>query len=169
MLPRHKYCPWSSWPDDAPLKIENGKNEIGVIKTPGGVEIRFVDTEKKEKMIVTTPSGVELNIDDEAQTIKLEDKAAENALILDWKNGEATLKAKTTLTLSAGDTTLALESSGKITGTGKGAITLDGSDIALKGKASVKAKGAMAEVKADGQLTLQGGVAQLKGSMVKIN
>ena len=160
------------WADKtpAPLKIENGKNEIGLIKTPNGTEIRFVDTKDKEKLILTTPSGALLHIDDEAKTVQLKDKKAENALTLDWGKGEAEFKAKTKLTLSAGKTSIVLESSGKITGKGTGAISLDGSDIALKGKASVKAQGAAAEIKADGQLTLQGGgVAQLKGAMVKIN
>ncbi len=160
------------WADttSAPAKIEDGKNEIGLIKTPNGTEIRFVDTKEKEKLILSTPSESELHIDDEAKTIQFKDKGFENALTLNWEKGEIELKAKTKLTLSAGETSIVLESSGKITGKGSGAVSFDGSDIALKGKASFKAQGATAEVKADGQLTLQGGgIAQLKGATVKIN
>lgn len=168
----HPFVIGNYWADKtpAPLKIENGKNEIGLIKTPGGTEIRFVDTKEKEKLLITTPSGAALCIDDEAKAIQANDKKAENALILNWGKGEATLKAKTKLTLSAGDTSIVLESGGKITGNGKGAVSFEGTEIALKGKSGVKAQGATVQVKADRQLSLQGGgIAELKGGIVKIN
>ncbi len=168
----HPFVIGNYWADkvSAPLKIEGGKNEVGLIKTPNGMEIRFVDAKDKEKLTLTTPSGATLSIDDEAKTIRFNDKEAKNALTLNWENGEAELKAKTKLTLSAGKASVILESSGKITGKGSGAVSFEGSDIALKGKSSVKAQGATAEIKADGQLKLQGGgVAELKGGMVKIN
>ncbi len=165
----HPFVIGHYWADTtlAPLKIENGENEIGLIKTPNGTEIRFVDTKSAEKLILTTPSGAQLSIDDEAQTVQLNDSGG-NSLTLKG-GGEAVLNAGSKITLSAGGASIVLEG-GKITGSGSGAVSFNGSDIALTAESGVNAKGATVEVNSDGQMTLQaGGAAELKGSTVNIN
>jgi uncharacterized protein involved in type VI secretion and phage assembly len=154
----------------APYKIESGKNEVSSIKTPKGIEIKLDDKDGKQKLLLTTPSGAQLQIDDEKKTILLQDKDAGNALTLKWEAGEIALKAKKKLTLAAGDTTISLESSGKIEMKATSAVKAEAANVELKAKSAVKAEGATAEVKATGQLTLQAsGMTQLKGAMVKIN
>ncbi|MDR2615024.1 MAG: phage baseplate assembly protein V [Oscillospiraceae bacterium] len=154
----------------APYKIDSGKNEIASVKTPRGIELRLDDKDGKQKLLLTTPSGAQLLIDDEKKTIQLQGKDADSALTLKWESGEIALKAKKKLTLAAGDTTITLESSGKLGLKASSAISADAANVELKAKSAVKAQGATAEVKATGQLTLQAsGIAQLKGSVVKIN
>ena len=138
-----------------PYVIEGGKVQEFSIKTPGGTELLFHDEKKKEKVTLTLPSGTTLIVDDEKQAVSLKDKAGGNALTMDLKGGNVALKAKTKLTLSAGQTTITLESSGNIT---------------QKANAKVAIQGAQAEVKATAALTLQAtGPATLKGAIVNIN
>ncbi len=146
-----------------PYVIEGGKVQEFSIKTPGGTELLFHDEKKKEKVTLTLPSGTTLIVDDEKQAVSLKDKAGGNALTMDLKGGNVALKAKTKLTLSAGQTTITLESSGNITQKAAGNIT-------QKANAKVAIQGAQAEVKATAALTLQAtGPATLKGAIVNIN
>lgn len=162
----------SFWAGDvqAPYQIEKGKNEISSIKTPKGTEIKFDDSEGKEKLIITTPSGAKIHLDDEAKSLAAQDKNGDNALVIKWEAGEIELKAKTKLSLSAGETKIVLESSGSLSGQSAKDLKLKSGNVELKGDASVKAEGAAVDVKASGQLTLQAsGVNTIKGSLVKIN
>ena len=153
----------------APYKIEDGKNELISIKTPTGSELKFEEEADKQKITITTPSGAVIKIDDEAKTILVEGDA-DNSLTLNWGSGEIALKAKTKLTLSAGDTELVLESSGNLSGTASQKISAEAANIELAGSSKFAAEGATAEVKSSGQLTLQAsGMTTVKGATVQIN
>ncbi len=155
---------------DATYPVKDGVNEIRSIKTPSGIEIKLDDEKDKQKLSITVPSGTLVSLDDEKKTISVQDKKAENKLIINWEKGEITLAAKTKLTLSAGDTSLTLESSGNMEGKASKAVKLTGADVAIKGNSSVKADGASVELKASGMLKAQAsGNAVIKGAMVQIN
>lgn len=154
----------------SPYVIENGKVYNFSIKTPGKTELLFYDEPKKQRVTLTLPSGAKLEIDDEKESIRLQDKQGDNALLLDIKGGKAVLQAKTKLTLSAGDTSIVLESGGNITQKGKGKISVEGTTVEIKGKSKLALSGATAEVKADATLDMKAtGPASLKGAIVKIN
>lgn len=162
----------SYWANDikAPYSIKDGVNEIRCIKTPAGIEIKLEDTEKKEKLTLTTPSGAMLQLDDENKSLALQDKNGENKLTILWEKGEITLAAKTKLTLSAGDTSLVLESSGNLTATASKAMECSANDISLQSKASFKAEGAQMDLKSSGVLNAQAsGNTVIKGLAVQIN
>ena len=130
-----------------PYTIQDGKVYNFSIKTPNGTELLFYDEPKKQKVTLTLPSGTVLSIDDENQAVALKDKGGDNALTMDLKGGNIALKAKTKLTLSAGDTT-----------------------VEEKGTAQVSVQGKVVEVKADATMTLQAsGPNTIKGAMVNIN
>lgn len=153
-----------------PYTVQDGKVHNFSIKTPGGTELLFYDEPKKERAVLTLPSGAVLTVDDGAQSAALQDKDGKNALTMDFKGGNITLKAGTKLTLSAGDTSVVLESSGDLTQKASNRITVQGAQIEEKGSASVKIEGGTAEVKASSTLTLQAsGPAALKGAVVNIN
>lgn len=153
-----------------PYVIENGKVHNFSIKTPGGTELLLYDEADKQKAALTLPSGAVLRIDDEKQAAALQDKAGDNALTMDLKGGNITLKAKTKLTLSAGDTTITLESSGAVTVKASNKVSIQAANIEEKGSAKVAIEAGTAEVKANATLTLQAsGPAALKGAVVNIN
>lgn len=153
-----------------PYTIAEGKIHNYSIKTPGGTELLFYDEPDKQKVTLTLPSGAVLSVDDEKKTATLSDKNADNALTINFEKGEIKLSAKTKLTLSAGETTIVLESSGNITEKSSAKISMEAATIEGKASAKLALSGATSEVKADATLTLQAsGPANLKGAIVKIN
>jgi len=161
----------SYWANDIapPYKIEDGKNEVISAKTPTGSEIKFDDVKDKQKITVTTPSGAVILIDDEAKTLTVKGND-DNKMTVKWEDGEIELKSKTKLTLSAGDTSIVLESSGKIEGKASQKISFEASDIELTGKSSINADGAMVSVNSKGELKLTAsGNTTVKGTLVQIN
>ena len=153
-----------------PYTIQDGKVHNYSIKTPTGTELLFYDEPKKQKVTLTLPSGTVLSIDDEAQAVAVKDKSGENALEMDLKGGNVTLKAKTKLVLSAGQTTVTLESSGNITQKASSKIAMEAANIEGKGNAKVAVQGTTVEVKANATLDLQAsGPTNVKGAIVSIN
>ncbi|GHU57912.1 phage tail protein [Clostridia bacterium] len=171
----------SYWADavKAPYKVDSGKNETATIKSPKGVEIKFDLQDGKEKLTLTTPSKAVIEIDDENKKITVQGDSADNALLIDWGKGEIELKAKTKLTLSAGDSKITLESSGNASVESKSKLAMkslnvevnadSGFKVASNGTAELKATGSM-KVTATGPANLESSaVTTVKGSLVKIN
>ncbi len=153
-----------------PYTIEDGKVYHFSVKTPNGTELLLYDEPEQQKATLTMPSGTRLCLDEGGQAVTLADKAGKTLLTMALDKGEVTLAADTKLTLSAGDTAIVLESSGKMTQKASTEIDLEAATI--KGKASnqLALQGATAEGKADSTLNLKGGAqAALSGGMVKIN
>ena len=169
-----------------PYTIADGKVLDYSIRTPKKIELVFHDEDDKQSAALTMPSGSTIRVDDEKKSISVQDKDGKNALLMNLDKGEIALKADKKLTLSAGDTTITLESSGKVTIKGSGDISVEsGANLKLKGTPKVSAQATSVEIKADAQLKLQGaqasvkadatldlnasGPATLKGAIVKIN
>ena len=169
----HRPMVLGAWWDNKvkpPYTVQNGKVYEYSVKTPGGTELLFYDEPKKQRVTLTLPSGTVLTVDDEKQSAALRDAKSENALTMDFKGGNVVLKAKTKLTLSAGDTSLVLEAAGNMKQTAKNKVSIQGATIEEKGSAKVSIQGAETEVKATASLKLQSsGPTQVKGAMVNIN
>ena len=153
-----------------PYVIQDGKVYDFTIKMPSGTELHLYDEPGKQKVTLTMPSGTTLTMDDEGKKIALQDKGGENALTMDLKGGNIALKAKTKLELSAGQTTVTLESGGSLSVKSSKDIAIETATLTEKGSAQVSVQGAQVEVKATGTLDLQAsGITTVKGSMVNIN
>ena len=153
-----------------PFTIKEGKVEDYAIRTPQKIDLTFHDEEAKQTVTLTMPSGVVLKLDDENQTAALQDRDGKNALTLNFKTGEGTLCCEKKLTLSAGQTTITLESSGNLTMKCSGKLSMEGASIAGKAQDQLALQGATASVKGDGTLELSAsGSTTLKGGIVKIN
>lgn len=161
-------CLWNG-KDKLPAGVADEKNETKAVITKGGHKITFTETKDKEKITVTTPKGLEILLDDEKEAVRIQDKGKENSLVMDCKNGSMELKAKKDFTLTIGTKAVIKADSDSVKLT-SGTIQADAQQkIKLKGQ-TTSIQGTSVKVKADGELGLQAsGVAQLKGSMVKIN
>lgn len=156
--------------DTGGYTIEGGKVYNFSIKTPSGTELLFYDEPNKQKVTLTLPSGTVLSIDDESQAVALKDKNGDNALEMDLKGGNITLKAKTKLVLSAGDTSITLESGGNLTQKASGKVAVEAANIEEKGSAKVALQGGEVEVKSNGNMNLQAtGMAAVKGATLNLN
>lgn len=163
-------CLWNK-KNVIPAETAVEKNIVKRLKTKGGCEVVFVDEKEKESIEIHTPAGFHLRIDDEKKVISIEDKEKKNGICIEAEKGSVKLAA---------DKKMIFEASGKemlVLDGGRGSVSIKGDDIkeeasksyAVKGQ-NVKLEGTQMALKGNSQLNVQsGGVAQIKGSMVKIN
>lgn len=161
-------CLWNG-KDKLPEGVASEKNETKAVITKGGNKITFTETEGKEKITVNTPKGLEILLDDEKESIHVQDKEKENSLTMNCKNGSISLKAKKDFTLSIGTKEVVKADADTVKVT-SGTIQLDAQQTLKLSGQTTSVQGTSVKVKADGEMGLQAsGIAQLKGSTVKIN
>ncbi len=154
-----------------PKETLNEKNTVKRWKTKGGCEIIFDEEEGKEKVTIQTPGQMQIVLDDEKKHISVLDSDKENGFIIDGEKGEVSVMAKTKLELKVnGSAMITLDGNAKKTAVESDLVDIQaGQSLKMKGQSS-NLEGSMIKVKADSSLGLESGaMAQLKGSMVKIN
>lgn len=163
-------CLWNNT-NKLPEETANEKNFVKRLKTKGGCQIVFSEDEGKEKITVTTPGKLSIEIEDEKKTIKVGDEKGDNGFIIDAQNGTFTINAKTKIELKVGGNAMATFDGNSKTATVKaGTVSIEGEQtLKMKGQ-STELSGATINVKAQGSLKAEAsGVAEIKGTMVKIN
>lgn len=155
----------SLWVGDnsPPLTVEDGKNEVYKLITPGKSYVDFTDTEGKEKITVSTPKSRKIVLDDENKEISITDGTT--SIKITEQNGTTEIKCDKKLTIKVGS-----GASIEMDGT-TGAITIKANkEINISAaQLSEKASGT-AEISANGSLDLKSsGILTVKGSMTKIN
>lgn len=149
--------------------VEN--NTIRRLKTKGGCEVVFDDEEGKESICIKTPGELQLQIQDENQTILLQDKEGKSGISIQAEDGTVTLRADTKLILEVGGNgMLTLDGSGNSASVESGNISLNASQkLELKGQ-NTSLEGSMLDLNGQSSLKVQSsGMAEIKGTMVKIN
>lgn len=149
--------------------IDNSENEKKTIRTKAGNEIYIQDTKDKAVIQMKTVGGYMLEISEETKKITVTDKNKKNSLEIDAEGGAVTVKADKKLVLSVGGKdVIKLESSGA--SIVSSAVKIEGSQKIEQKAGQLSISGSTAEIKADANLTVKsGGVAQIKGSMLKLN
>ena len=163
-------CLWNKT-DKIPDNSVTKDNTIKKLKTKGGHEIIFDDTENKGKITISTPKKSEISVDDENSSITIKAKGddEENIIKIDSKNGEINVDSKKKIKLNAGSASIDIDGNGKKIVIKADNITLDGKTIKIKGQ-SVNIQGNQTEIKASASMNIKcDGVANIKGGMVKIN
>lgn len=163
-------CLWNQ-KNELPKETATEKNTIKRFKTKGGCEVVFEEEKDKEAVEVHTPAGLRIRIEDEKQTIAIEDREKKTGILMDAKEGGIKLFADKKIILEAG---------------GKEMVTLDGNAGSVTVKAddvreepsksyqvkaqNVRLEGTQTDIEGKSQLSVKsGGIAQLKGATVKIN
>ncbi len=163
-------CLWNN-KDTIPDDTVKEDNTIKKLRTRGGHEVIFDDTENKSKIKISTPKKSEILIDDENSAITITSKGdkGEDVINLDSKNGVINIKAQKKIKLDTGSSTIDIDGSGKKIEIKSDTISLDGKTIKIKGQ-SVNIQGNQTEIKASASLNVKcDGVTTIKGGMVKIN
>ena len=162
----------SYWNSDttAPLAVKDGKSEDYRFITPKKVDFSIHDEDKKQKFTVTMPSGTVVEIEDEKQTLTAKSSDGKTQLLMKMKDGDVELSAANQITLTAGQASITLEKSGKITIKGSDAVTVEGKSVTLKAQGKVSVQGLDVEVKATKDLNMSATAnASLKGMLLKLN
>ena len=154
-----------------------------VIKTRSGNQVHFIDEDGKEEIIITNKdfdnatNEIRLSMEGNGQiTImtkgKLDIKADSISMEADQ---DITIKAGTSLSIESGSDTAMKAQQMKIDAGPAYELKateskIESTSVSVKGSGQLKLEGAIASVKASGQLDLDGGgMANLKGGLVKIN
>ena len=178
-------CLWNRT-DTLPPDTANEKNTVKLIRTKGGNTISISEESGKEKITVETKGKLKLLLDDENQKISLQDEKADNAVVLDAKGGEMKFSSKKSAVFEMnGKKMLTLDGSANSVTVKAGSISLEADQgLKLKGQtlnqegSSTSIKGQDVKIESQAALSLKGtaslkaessGIAELKGTMVKIN
>ncbi len=155
------------------------QNNQKQLKTRSGHTVTLDDTQDGAFVTLSTAGGLTLRLDDGAKTITLKKAEGDTpSLTLDTDGDQATLSAGKGLTLSCGGAELSIDDQGNVTLSTNGDLTLSGKTVTLKAKTNFSAQGQQAEVKGSVSAAVSGqsrlelssdGIAQVKGSMVKLN
>jgi len=151
--------------DLPPMKYDKffaaGKVVRRQIRTAAGHVLEFDDTEGAEKFSVTSPGKRTIVFDDGAKTITVKDGGSNSVEIDSNSAGKITIK-------TGGDVTVEAGGNAKITA--KMAAEVDALNIKLTAKTSLELSGTMVKIAAKAMLDMDGGgMASLKGGLVKIN
>lgn len=162
-------CLWNSI-DTIPEGAVNKDNYIKKIKTKGGHELIFDDTDKKGKIDIITVNKMTISMEDENNCILIKADEDSNTIKIDSKNGEVTIKANKKINLDANGTKISVNGESNKIDISADNISLEGKSVKISGQSvSVEAKSSL-ELKASGSVNINSnGVANIKGSMVKIN
>ena len=152
-----------------PAETANKDNSVKLIRTQAGCMIRFSEEKGKEKIEIQTQGELKVTLDDEKQTAEVTDKDGKNQILLDTKGGQITLSADKKLSFQAGGTEI-LMMDGNQAALKAGTVKIEAEQsLSVKGQSS-KIEGVSMEMKASGTMKVEAsGVAQIKGSMLKLN
>ncbi|QHI72590.1 phage baseplate assembly protein V [Aminipila terrae] len=164
-------CLWSSGKNKIPENTAVKYNTVKRIKTKGGHEVIFNEEKNKGSFEIHTPKNLKITLDDEKQTINIQDHKGENILSIDGENGSVTIEAKKSICFEAGQkVSLKLNGTDNSIELKAGKIDLNANQASTIKAQNVKVSGTSVEVKGSGSTKVQtSGVLTLKGSMTKIN
>lgn len=157
--------------DQIPKETAVEKNTIKRICTKGKHEILFDDDADKGKLSIHTSKNLQITMSEKEKTISVSDADGKNVLLIDGENGSIQIKAEKKISLSAGGKDMII-----LDGNGK-KLTLQAEHVEEKGTQDLKiqtqnlsVKGEITELKAGGSFKINSsGIAEIKGTMVKIN
>ncbi len=146
----------------APATIENGENNLKIIKSKKDNLIIINDKDDELSIKIQTKNGYEVFIDDANKKIEIKDKDKSNMMQIDSGSGEVTINAKNKITLE----------------TDQSSVTLNKNSIDIKANKSIKLDAPTIDVKATSSFKVSssesvqiksGGVATFKGATIKLN
>lgn len=147
------------------------KNLKKHLKTKGGNEIEILDTEEKCHIKIMTKKESVFVIDDEQENCTISDKEGKNQILLDFKNGEITIKAEKKITLSTGKVEVVMDGQGgSLTQNADKIVTKASNSLEMEGSTKADIKSGMLSLSGSQTLKAEGGTTtEIKGAMVKIN
>lgn len=157
--------------DQLPESTAVEKNTIKKIRTKGKHEILFDDDEDSAHLTISTAENLHITMTEKEKKITISDADGKNILCLDGDQGELQLKADKKLSLSVGGKEmLKLDAdAGKISMAADHIEEKGNQDFKIKTQ-NLSVKGEMTELKAGASFKINSsGMAEIKGTMVKIN
>lgn len=157
------------------------KNDKKQFKTRSGHTVTLEDTDGDTSITVRSAQGLQLRLDDKQKRVTLKpEKSDEPSLTLDTdgEKNAVSLRAGKKMTLECGGAKIEIDSSGNISISTHGKLSVSAQSIELSATGKFFAKGQQVEVdgslsgKFSGQTKLEvtsSGITEVKGSLIKLN
>ncbi len=146
----------------------NQKNNVKVFAFSNGTLLRITEDQQGDMVEIMTAKKQQVVLDDKSQTVKVISKEGDSCMELNGKTGSVTMEAKESFTVKVGGKEVLTVS--------KSGLKVDADQMDLNGKSlkckasQAKLEGSTIELKAQGTLKAEcSGIAQIKGSMLKLN
>ena len=158
-----------------PMNIYDSKNADSMMfQFQNGLKIQIDTKPKSQKVSITTEAGHTVTLDDakNKESVQIANKGANTLFKIDLAKGEITLKAKSKISFSAGNSTMTIDKSGGVkVQSGQGKFDVDVQSSTIKAKSNFVAQaGAKAVVKGNANAVLQSsGQTVVKGAIAQIN
>ena len=151
-----------------PSNTSDKDNSIKVFCTPKGHAIRIEESSGKQNIEIITANKQRVFLDDKNGFIELSSGSKDNMVKIDGKGGTISVEAKKEISFKVGGKNCFKATSSEVV-VKSNKFSYDGNSLQLKGK-QTKIEGTAIEVKSQGNLAVQSsGVAQVKGSVLKLN
>jgi uncharacterized protein involved in type VI secretion and phage assembly len=151
-----------------PSGATDKENGVKLFATSKGQLIKIDESAGKQEIEIITSKKQRILLDDKNECVEISSGGNDNKIKIDGKGGKISIEAKTSITLKAGGKD-GIEIKATETSIKSQRLAYDGNVMELKGKQS-KIEGSVVDVKSSGNLTVQSsGMAQIKGSMLKLN
>lgn len=151
-----------------PANTADKDNSAKVYVSSCGHTIKIDESKDSPKIEIITGKKQSITLDDKEMKVTVTSDSSKSTLILDGKNGSVSIKAESDILFNAGGKELL-----KLSKTG---LEINSDSIKIKGKSldingnQTKISGSTIEVNAQGNLKVESsGIAQVKGSMLKLN
>jgi uncharacterized protein involved in type VI secretion and phage assembly len=143
-------------------------NGVKLFSTSKGQLIKIDESSGKQEIEIITSKKQRILLDDQNECIEISSGGNDNQIKIDGKGGKISIEAKTSITLKAGGKD-GIEIKSTETAIKSQRLSHEGDVMELKGKQS-KIEGSVVEIKSNGNMTIQSSaIAQIKGSMLKLN
>jgi uncharacterized protein involved in type VI secretion and phage assembly len=163
---------WSPSSDPAPSGALRNPNQIKQLKTKGGHQITFQETQGSASIEIKTPGEYALLLDEGAGSIRLKNKNGTNAVEIDEQTGTVTVRGVQTVVMDAGTgkSELRLDAQTNQAHLISGAVEIEGPECLILKAPSMQIQAAALDLSATSGLNLRSdGVTNLKGAMIKMN
>lgn len=158
-----------------PMNIYDGKNKDAMmLQFQNGLQVRIDTKPKNQRVSITTEGGHKLILDDSKnkESVQISNKESDTLFKIDLAKGEITLKAKSKISFSAGNSTMTIDKSGGVkVQSSQGKFDVDVQSSTIKAKSNFVAQAnAKAVVKGNANAVLQSsGQTVVKGAIAQIN
>lgn len=160
----------SSGKNSSKLPKDNAddKNSKKVFSTPKGQMIKIDEGKDTPSIEIISSKKQRVFLDDKNELLEVSSGGNDNRIMIDGKNGKIVIEAKKEISIKVGGKAIETFSSTE-TNIKCDKMSYDGKMLQLKGK-QTKMEGSVVDVNSSGNLNIKAsGMAQIKGSMLKLN
>jgi uncharacterized protein involved in type VI secretion and phage assembly len=161
---------WNAKSDPPPSGTHHPLNQIKQFKTKGGHQVTFQEIPGKTSVEIRTPGKHALLLDDERQSIRLENEDGSNSIEINEQTGVISIKGAQAIFMDTGGAKLRLDAHSNKAVITSDTIELEGARALTLKAPSMSIQSASLEISSAADLNLHAnGAVSLRGTIIKLN